>query len=381
LLFGFIAIASAFVLPVVFAGIPVYDPKVGIDDGLLIRPPLKFGLGNVSQACFLACHIATAFSILAIKFSSQKARRVYIWAFYLVVLIIAAQSLCQLTGIPFPHSLIRNNPGYGLQTKEEQLSGTRNPGTFSEPAGVGAFLVLYCVSFLAEYLAGKGRTLNMVASLLATGLVAATGSMATIGVFIPMLLVRYFPFRLPWFINIGRTKRMLWILLLLVTPLTLALLSSASYRETLMTYTVSKGDSVSFIDRTAADLYALQLLFQTHWLGVGLGSNRASSLITTLLSTVGIAGTVAFGVYCIRLFSKLPKEYAWLTWGGFALLLNMCIDGPDITSTTLWIPILLAIQFTSERMRVRGKLNRSNQALPIDSANSGHKQVGMPFNL
>src|ERR1700727_205610 len=37
LIFGAIAIASAFVLPVMFAGIPVYDPKIGIDDGLFIR--------------------------------------------------------------------------------------------------------------------------------------------------------------------------------------------------------------------------------------------------------------------------------------------------------------------------------------------------------
>lgn len=50
--FGAIAIASAFVLPVIFAGIPVYDPKIGIDDGLLIHPPLSFGLNNVGQAGF-----------------------------------------------------------------------------------------------------------------------------------------------------------------------------------------------------------------------------------------------------------------------------------------------------------------------------------------
>jgi hypothetical protein len=37
LLFGAIAIASAFVLPFIFAGIPVYDPKVGIDDSLVIH--------------------------------------------------------------------------------------------------------------------------------------------------------------------------------------------------------------------------------------------------------------------------------------------------------------------------------------------------------
>src|SRR5258708_4611122 len=102
LLFGTIALASAFVFPVVFAGIPIYDPKVGIDEGFFNRPPLSFGINNVAQAAFVFWHIATAYSVLAINFSSNKARTAYIWAFYLVVGIIVAQSVCQLTGIPFP---------------------------------------------------------------------------------------------------------------------------------------------------------------------------------------------------------------------------------------------------------------------------------------
>jgi hypothetical protein len=372
LLFGVIGVASAFILPVIFAGTPVYDPKIGIDDGLIFRPPLKFGFGNITQAAFLACHVATAYSVLAIDFSSVKARKAYIFAFYVVALIIAAQSVCQVAGVEFPHSLIRNNPGYSLQSKEDQLSGTRNPGTFSEPSGVGAFLALYCVGFLAEYLAGKGRNVNMIASLLATGLVAASGSLVTIGIFVLVLLVRYFPLRLPWFLNVQRTKRLLWITFVLVAPLTIALVSSSGYRETLTAYTVSKGDSLSFVDRTAADLYALQLLRQTHWIGVGLGSNRASSLIATLASNMGIVGLLAFGVYYFRLFYNLPGEYAWLKWAAFALLLNMCVAGPDITSPTLWVPMLLAVQFTSDRMRVRRKMNASNQVLSVLSADSGH---------
>lgn len=356
LLFGFIGVASAFVLPVVFAGIPVYDPKIGIDDGLLFRPPLHFGLNNVAQAGFLACHIATAYSVLAIGFDSIKARRAFILAFYIVVFVLAAQSLCQFTGIPFPHSLIRNNPGYALQSTDDQVGGTRNPGTFSEPSGAGEFLALYCVSFLAEYLSGKRRVWRVIVSLLGSGLVASSGSMLTLSLCLPALFVRYFPLRFPWFINIGRTKRMLYIMLILAIPLTLALLGSSSYRAALTDVTVSKGESASFIDRTAADLYALQLLPQTHWIGVGLGSNRASSLLTTMLSDIGIAGTLSFAMFYIRLFVKLPGEYAWLKWGAFALLLDKCLSGPDVTTPMLWIPILLAIQFSSDTMTSKRRI-------------------------
>jgi hypothetical protein len=138
----------------------------------------------------------------------------------------------------------------------------------------------------------------------------------------------------------------LWIVVVLFAPAALALTFFSGYRETLMTLTVSKGDSSSFFNRTASDLYALQLLPQTHWIGVGLGSNRASSLFTTLLSNVGIVGVLAFGAFYIKLFAKLPEEHNWLKWAGYALLLNMCIGIADVTIPILWIPILLAVQFS-----------------------------------
>jgi hypothetical protein len=349
LLFGGIAIASAFVLPVVFAGIPVYDPKIGIDESLFIRPPLSFGLNNVVQAGFLACHIAIAYAVLSIDFSSKKAQRAYIWAFYLVVLIIVAQSVCQLTGIPFPHSLILNNPGYALWDVGGEVSGTRNPGPFSEPSLAGAFLVLYCVGFLAQYLAGKGGAGNLILSLVASGLVASSASLFSLCVFALVLSVRYFPLRLPWFVNVARTKRILWIFVVLFAPAALALTFFPGYRETLMTLTISKGDSGSFLNRTASDIYALQLSAQTHWIGVGLGSNRASSVLATLLSNVGVVGVVAFAAFYVRLFVNVPEEFAWLKWAGFALLFNMCIGVADVTIPIFWIPIFLAIQFTSGR--------------------------------
>jgi hypothetical protein len=358
LLFGAIGVASAFILPIVFAGIPVYDPKVGIDDGMLIRPPLTFGLNNVAQAGFLACHIASAYAVLAIGFSSIKARKIYLWAFYLVVFILAAQSVCQFAGIPFPHSLILNNPGYALWDASGEVSGTRNPGSFSEPSVAGAFLVLYCVGFLAQYVAGKGGTFHLVVSLLASGLVASGGSIFTLCLITVPVLFSYFPFRFPWYINIRRTKRLAWVGFVLFTPIALALLSSG-YSDALLTNTVSKKDSLSFINRTASDLYALQLLPRTNYMGTGLGSNRASSLLTTLLSNVGILGVLAFGIFYIRLFAKLQEEYAWFRWAGFALILNMCIGVPDVTMPMLWVPILLAIQFCSGVVPTRQELKPS----------------------
>ena len=349
LIFGVVGIASAFVLPVVFAGIPIYDPKIGIDDGLFNRPPLAFNLNNIGQAGFLAWHIATAFALLGLKFSPEKTKKAFLWAFYIEIFFVFAESLCQLARIDFPLWIILNNPGLAVWDNKMEAYGTRVPGTFSEPSLAGAFLVLYCVGFLAQYLARKGGSIRLILSLVASGMVASTSSLLTLLLAPIALLVRYSPFRFPWYINLKQTKRIAWVLFLFVVPLILVLVFSSGYRAVLTNVTVSKGESGSFINRTAADLYSLQLLLRTYGLGVGLGSNRSSSLLTTLISNVGVGGILAFLVFYFKLFANLPEEYTWFKWAGFALLLNMCLGIADITMPLMWCPILLAIQFSLKK--------------------------------
>jgi len=363
LVFGAVAIVATIALPVVFAGTPIYDPKIGIDDGLFIRPPLSLGLNNIAQAVFVAGHIATAYAVLGLAFSAQTTRRAYIFAFYLALVFIFAQSFCSLTGISYPDSLTRNNPGYGITEIELVSHGVRCPGTFTEPSIAGAFLAMYCIGFLAEYLAGKGGAFRVILSLVAIGLITSSGALFALAICLFALAIRYSPFRFPWYIKIRQAKRLAWISFLLVTPLVLALVVSSGYRETLMGYTVSKGETGSFVNRTASDLYALQLVVQTHGLGLGLGSNRASSLLSTLLSCVGVLGTLAFGMFYFRLFANLPEEYAWLRWAAFALLLNMCIDISDVTIPILWVPILMAVPLSLNRVVARQKLSGSDLAL------------------
>jgi hypothetical protein len=311
-------------------------------------------MDNISQGVYLALHIATAYAVVALNLSVAKTRKAFMVAFYIVVATIAAQAVCELVGVSFPYSLIANNPGYGMTDIEiGGTGGTRNPGTFTEPSLVGAFLVLYCIGFIAQYLDGKGSAARVVIALVASGSVASSSSLFVLAIFTVILVIRYSPFRLPWFFSLRRARRLAWILLLIVVPIAVVLVASPGYRDMLLDLTVSKGESGSFVDRTAADLFALQLLPQTHWLGVGLASNRASSLLTTLASNVGVVGVLAFGMYYFRLFGNLAKEYSWFRWGAFALLFNMCVGVADITIPMLWVTLLLAIHFTAASKPVR----------------------------
>ena len=156
-------------------------------------------------------------------------------------------------------------------------------------------------------------------------------------------IARYSPFRFPAYIRLRRAKKVVWITLLILGPLAAALVLFSGYREVLTALTVSKSDTGSFIHRTAADLYGLELVRLTYGMGVGLGSSRSSSLITTLLSNVGVLGTLAFAVFYCKLFKGLARNYTWLRWGAVAFLLNVCMGLPDITMPMFWIPIFLAI--------------------------------------
>ena len=366
LVFGAVAIVTTLAFPVVFSGTPIYDPRLGIDDALFIRPPLRLGLNNAAQAVFVVLHIATAYAVLRIRFSAPLTRRIYIFAFYLALVFIFAQSFCSLTGLPYPDSILRNNPGYGITDPSLVNHGVRCPGTFTEPSFAGAFIAMYCVGFLAEYLAGRGGAFRVILSLLAIGLITSSGSLLSLPICLLLLAFHYSPVRFPWYIKTRQAKRVAWISFLLVAPVVLALVVSADYRETLLGFTVAKGETGSFVNRTAADLYGMQLFMQTYGLGLGLGSNRASSLVPTLLSCVGLLGTLAFGIFCYRLFANLSEEYAWLKWAAFALLLNMCIDISDVTFPILWIPILLAIQFKPNQAAAR--LERSGNDLALAGA-------------
>lgn len=357
LIFGATAIVTTIAFPIVFAGTPIYDPKIGIDDGLFIRPPLKFGLNNVAQAVFIVWHIATAYAVLWIRFSAPTTRRFYIFAFYLALFFIFAQSFCSLVGLPYPDSLLRNNPGYGITDMDLVRNGVRCPGTFTEPSIAGAFIAMYCIGFAAEYLSGSGSAFRVILSLVAIGLITSSGALLSLALCFLALGISYSPFRFPWYIRVRRARRIAWIAFLLFAPTILAVAISSGYRATLIGFTVDKGETGSFVNRTASDLYGLQLLLQTYGLGLGLGSNRASSMVTTLLSCTGLLGTLAFGIFYLKLFANLAEEYAWLKWAAFAFLLNMCIDISDVTFPLLWLPILLAIQISQGEKLAGEKLS------------------------
>ena len=236
------------------------------------------------------------------------------------------------------------------------LSGSSRPnGTFTEPSTAGCMLLAVMLGSMAMFMEnGKGAWL-MGASLLGILVISSTTAFLALGVGIILILFGYPLLRFPFYLRLPRLKRMGILILLCVCGL--SSLAIPVVRDSILEQTLNKGETFSFLARSAADLYAFRVTYETFGIGVGLGSTRASSLVSTMLSTVGVAGFASFIVMVWRLFQNELGEYFWLKWAALGLILNMVFGVPDLTLHFLWIPLALIGRAAQPLNCLSGKLS------------------------
>ena len=110
--------------------------------------------------------------------------------------------------------------------------------------------------------------------------------------------------------------------------------------------TADKAEGMSFASRLVADLGSFVLFENTYGLGVGLGSSRPSSLIMTLISTVGIVGTTLFAMVLYRIVKLFPGRRASSVlqmsfWSLIGLLVAQATGVPDINRPALWALLIV----------------------------------------
>ena len=342
LLFAVVAISSAMILPAVFAGIPVYDPYVGIDDGLFFRPPLHLGLANFTQSVYLLLDVLVVLGAAQNLVRAPSSRKAYMFTFYFLAGTVILQFICSVIGIAFPYALLQTHGGYNVQEVQAGDWSSRFPGTFTESSGAGLVLATFTAGFLAERLKFGKSLFPALIGLFSIFLVRATGSLAAIGLIVVLLLIAHPIWRFPFYINLLMLRRC--ALLIGMAALALVIVVLSPLRDSLTSATAGKQEGASFVNRTASDVYALELLIKTKGLGVGMGSNRPSSLLTSLLSTVGVIGFAAFLLAYFKLLANASQENAWLRWAGFALFLDIAFSDPDFTAPWIWVFLAFAVQ-------------------------------------
>jgi hypothetical protein len=338
--FAGVAIISAFTLPFIFAGIPVYEPHVGIDAGLFLRPPLHFAHANISHS------VSVLLGVLVVLGGSQNfkgpafSEKAYRFTFYFLAGVVFLQFLCSVLGFSFPYALLQNNAGVSLQNAD--TGEFRFAGTFTESSGAGAVLAAFTAGFLAEKVKHGKSIFPAFVGLFTIMLVRSTASMFAIGMAFVLLLIFHPIFRSPYRIDMVRLRRT--SLLIVIAAIVLGAILFSPLRESVVDLTVNKQEGGSFIDRTAADAYALTLFVQTHGIGVGMGSNRPSSLIPSLLSTVGVLGLVGYLMAYFKLLSNAVPSHPELRWAGLALLFGMVAAGPDFDAPWIWVFLAFVVR-------------------------------------
>lgn len=322
MLFAVLGIVSAFTLPFLFEGIPTYDSldELNISVG---TKPLEWSLSNVAQAFNLAV-VAMLFVYGAYARPFSRTPNALLNALVAAAAIALAFSLLQralLWAGSADHWLVTDslNPGYrqviGYLFARD---GFRMGWPFSEPSYASAWFAALFVAGLAVWLHGSpaarhrtGMPLLLISGIGSLNSFSGTG-IATIvaccGALAVVELVRCIRDSLHG--DFVRLKRMLRLtsmfglaLLAIYVATSRVELSHPSWGSRTVPTAVAEYLRYKINDhkrtdmsRTRSNAHAMEVVVTSHGLGVGLGSNRASSYVLSLGSTIGITGCLLLSI-------------------------------------------------------------------------------------
>ncbi len=322
------------VAPVLFDGLTVSVPA-----GATKLAAGYFTTSNVAQTIYLV--LGTCVMVFLARSSKSGPELIGLLA-GTATLLSGWRYLHQLLGLPFPEGVFDNSPAFAyIESAPDDVERFR--GIFSEPAGLaGSCLVTIAymlprslqmqswrragalgVAALAGYLGAISTSATFVVAGVAVALIAA------ITFVLGFVLRRTSVSAVASVLGCASVIAALWFL-----PIV------AGFVETTVNEKVT---SSSFDERSSANALALDACVDTFGLGVGLGSNRASSFVPGLLSTTGIVGTLVFATAVATLIRRgsAVREYRPVIWALVSLLVAKVIAGPDLHDTTgvLWISL------------------------------------------
>jgi hypothetical protein len=337
---------SAFAMPHLFAGITVEPPRLNSFPG-----PLEWSLSNFAQASYLILNVGFVLYALQVVHNEQQSEnllKAFYWSVFIAVAVGLAQSLALAMHWEFPYEAFNNNPAYAQGFEEEVDSIRRINSTFVEPSTAGSFLSAAATGLIASFLAGR-RGLHWLLGIFVVAAVllqtTATTGLASVALMFLVLLVFFNPFKKRAKFSLSLTKT--WIAILVIfSILGFVLYLNPDLSEALVAMTVEKMGTESFWGRLISDFFGITIFLNTDALGAGLGSSRSSSLISTLLSTVGIIGTGLFGAVLYKILKLFPGREAppslqMSFWAFLGLFVAHAMSIPDINRPVLWS--LLAI--------------------------------------
>ena len=338
-----VAVGGAVVLPRMFAGAAVLSPRLDAD----AAAPLSFSTGNVAQAVYLLLNAGLlwyaaqtagdAAGVRAVVTATRAAGAV-------VVGIAAYQFAAAYTGLPFPDDVLYSNTAYVMQHGTRVMDLPRLCSTFTEPSAMAVFGVGYLM-FLAADVPPVGRVAVMVRVglivLTVATLALSTSSTAYVG------LAGVAAWAVARFVAgpliVGRPNhRAIGAVVFAGIVVGGSYAASPTLQELVRKMVLEKDESSSYDERSGADTFSTQLARDTWGVGVGLGSNRASSFGPSMLSTVGVYGTAALAGAMVQLLRPASRGgqsrrfHPPLAAGLVGVVGTKMVSSPDLVTPAMW---------------------------------------------
>lgn len=317
--------------PRIFAGLPVFDPSLGVDVQVGNLTPLAPTVGNMAQWGYLV--LAVLFLLTAGRLFpvDRRIAGVLIWA----TVILAAARLA--LGAAWPLDLVQTMPGLPYQ------NGARAAGTFYEPSVLGMYLTAAAGYFGAQLLwraSSRVARASAVAGLvLVAVLFVANGSgTALMGLVLVAALGAVVVF-----VRLARDRRMRVRPALIAAGLAISAVALTQL-PLLLDLTVgaaaTKTETSSWIARNASNDRSVGIVLDTFGLGVGLGGNRPSSLPLFVLSCLGILGTALLVVIIVLAIRRgLRAGQITSVWMMLGALTAGAVAVPDLSTPLIWVGI------------------------------------------
>lgn len=362
LFFAYVVIvcAGGLLLPFAFEGELVHSAmnKYGIG-----QPPtaLSFQISNLVQVCNLLLHLACGCFAwrLCMQFPAQKSHIFFgMLASLLVAILVSLYERLSLFGLlPSGAVFWASNLGYEQAGIVGQHNLARIGLPFTEPSYASAFFAAGTVGCLAVALFGKRFILGSALTI-ASG-TALVNSMGTTGwaaaaVGTSGLIALRFASMKDKQIFCSRALAFLCGMILIVACFFWLWKVSPFAAEVSLTLDQLIFEKLSLSSSQArheTNMHSLSLLVQSWGLGVGIGSNRPSSFLASLLSNTGLAGTATFFamlgtlLWRYRNFYLLSDAQLFVVACLVTITVAMVIGIPDLNLPLYWAFILLAFVY------------------------------------
>jgi len=347
--------ASALLHPLLFAGVPISNPKLGF--GI----PLQWELGHLNQLFYLL--LSFAIYLVAAYWTSPaeltKSLNWFVAGVAFSSLIGLYQYISSKTGLPFPREIFDSSPTYSMFTAYEIDGFPRMNATFTEAAAaafsmnVALALTLWRFLHRADSVRNVTRLLLIFIGLLLT--ISTTGYICLIF----LLLVGAYRYFTPSKDSAdGQIAR-----LFLAVPVFLALfavLGVPAVRDSFVrlshTILLDKTSTSSYQTRTEWNHAAFRTAADTYWLGAGWGVCRASSFVPTILANVGLPGGLLFLAFYLKLLwaALRPSPIKAQVYGAVlialaAVLLDLVVSAPEVAHPIIWLLFAVAAKFAGNR--------------------------------